>query len=105
MQSRHPTIGEVRGKGLMIGVEFVKDKATKEADVKVRDNTVDHAFLRGLLLLGCGMSTIRFAPPLNVTKAEIDEAMEIFEESLTLSENGQEPDLQGAQNEIHSIAS
>ncbi len=90
MQTRHPSIGEVRGIGLMIGVEFVKDRVTKEPDAVVRDLAVDHAFLRGLLLLGCAKSVIRFAPPLNVTKAQIDEAMEIFDESLSAAEAGQE---------------
>lgn len=104
IQMRHRSIGQVRGKGLMIGVEFVKDKTTKEADEKVRDNTVDNAFLRGLLLLGCGKSTIRFAPPLCVTRPEIDQAIEIFEEALTLSEQGVEPVMPGSQKEVHTIA-
>jgi 4-aminobutyrate aminotransferase len=91
MQARHPSIGQVRGKGLMIGVEFVKDRITKEPDEKVRDWAVDHAFYRGLLLLGCAKSVIRFATPLCVTKAEIDEAMDIFDESLSLAEDGVEP--------------
>jgi 4-aminobutyrate aminotransferase len=103
IQARHPSIGDVRGKGLMIGIEFVKDPATKAPDAKLRDYTVDNAFLRGLLLLGCGSSTIRFAPPLNVSKSEIDEAMAIFEDALVASERGEEP-LLGAQSEVHTIA-
>ena len=86
LQERHPSIGEVRGKGLMIGVEFVKDRQTAQPDAKLRDLMVDNAFLRGLLLLGCGKSVIRIAPPLNVTRSEIDEAMEIFEEAMIVSE-------------------
>lgn len=86
MMAQHPSIGDVRGKGLMIGVEFVKDRETKEPDEKIRDLVVDNAFLYGLLLLGCGKSTIRMTPPLSVTKAEIDEALSIFEEALTISE-------------------
>jgi 4-aminobutyrate aminotransferase len=105
IQERHPSMGEVRGKGLMIGIEFVKDRFTREADEKVRDLTVDNAFLRGLLLLGCGKSVIRIAPPLNVTRAEIDEAMVMFEDALTVSEQGHEPELMGTQNEVHNIAS
>lgn len=93
MMVQHPSIGEVRGKGLMIGVEFVKDRLTKEADYKLRDLIVDNAFLRGLLLLGCGSSVIRIAPPLNVTRSEIDEAMEIFEEALRVSEAGIEAEI------------
>jgi 4-aminobutyrate aminotransferase len=103
IQARHPSIGDVRGKGLMIGIEFVKDPATKAPDARLRDYTVDNAFLRGLLLLGCGTSTIRFAPPLSVTKSEIDEAMEIFEDALAASERGEEP-LLSAQSEVHTIA-
>lgn len=86
MMSRHPTIGEVRGIGLMIGVEFVKDPYSREPHEKLRDQIVEEAFQRGLLLLGCGKNTIRFTPPLNVTRNEIDEALEIFEEALTVSE-------------------
>jgi 4-aminobutyrate aminotransferase len=103
IQARHPAIGDVRGKGLMIGIELVKDPMTKAPDAKLRDYTVDNAFLRGLLLLGCGTSTIRFAPPLSVTKSEIDEAMEIFEDALAASERGEEP-LLSAQSEVHTIA-
>jgi 4-aminobutyrate aminotransferase len=90
VMDRHPSIGEVRGKGLMIGVEFVKDRDSKEYDVALRDRVVDTAFTYGLLLLGCGKSTIRFAPPLTVNKQEIDEAMAIFEEALRLSEKEEE---------------
>ena len=88
MMSRHRSIGEVRGTGLMIGVEFVKDPLTKTPDEALRDQVVDHAFRRGLLLLGCGKSTIRITPPLGVTRSEVDEALEIFETALTASEDG-----------------
>jgi len=83
---RHTTIGEVRGIGLMVGVEFVKDSDTREPADELRDLVVDNAFKRGLLMLGCGPSTIRFAPPLSVTRGEVDEALLIFEEALTVSE-------------------
>jgi 4-aminobutyrate aminotransferase len=86
MMSRHQSIGEVRGIGLMIGVEFVKDRETHEPHEKLRDQVVDEAFQRGLLLLGCGKSTIRITPPLNVSRAEIDEALQIFEEAITVIE-------------------
>jgi 4-aminobutyrate aminotransferase len=84
--ARHPSIGEVRGKGLMIGVEFVKDKATKERAPALRDEMIHGAFLRGLLLLGCGRNTVRFTPPLNVTTGEVDEALAIFEDALSEAE-------------------
>ncbi len=89
IQTRHPSIGDVRGKGLMIGVEFVKDKATKEANDAVRDLVEKYGFEYGLLLLGCGKSTIRLAPPLCLTKQEADEGLEIFEYALTLAEQKQ----------------
>lgn len=88
IMARHPSIGDVRGLGLMIGVEFVKDREAKTPDEQLRDRIVDLAFERGLLLLGCGKSVIRVAPPLSVSKAEIDEGLGIFEEALTLVEQG-----------------
>jgi 4-aminobutyrate aminotransferase len=87
-------IGDVRGKGLMIGVEFVQDRETKVPAEKMRDRVVDLAFNMGMLLLGCGKSVIRIAPPLSVSKAEIDEAMCIFEEAITHAER--EPNSQYA---------
>jgi 4-aminobutyrate aminotransferase len=89
IQARHPSIGEVRGKGLMIGVEFVKDKSTREPNEEVRNMIEDIGYEHGLLLLGCGKSTIRLAPPLCITKNEMDEALEIFEGSITMAEQKQ----------------
>jgi len=83
---RHPSMGDVRGIGLMIGVEFVKDKETKEHAVELRDDIVNLAFERGLLTLGCGISTIRISPPLSTSKSEVDEALVIFEEAITIAE-------------------
>ncbi len=84
--ARHPSLGNVRGKGLMIGVEFVHDKETKERGPDVRNAAVHNAFEHGLLLLGCGRNTVRLTPPLNVDKNTIDEGLEIFEHSVTLAE-------------------
>ncbi len=86
IMARHPRIGDVRGLGLMIGVEFVSDRKTKHADDAFRDRVTDLAFERGLILLGCGKSVIRIAPPLSVSKAEIDEGLTILEESISLAE-------------------
>ena len=83
---RHPSIGQVRGIGLMIGVEFVMDKQTREPAHDLRERVVDYAFRRGLLTLGCGKSTIRFSPPLSITRSEVDEGMEIFDEAIGLAE-------------------
>jgi 4-aminobutyrate aminotransferase len=86
LQVRHPSIGDVRGIGLMIGVEFVLDRETKEPAEKLQDRVVDLAFERGLLLLGCSKSVIRIAPPLSISKKEVDEGLVIFEEAVTLAE-------------------
>jgi len=84
--SRHPSIGQVRGIGLMLGIEFVKKAGWRHPDEALRDKVVNHSFERGLLLLGCGKSTIRISPPLSISKAEIDEGMLIFEAALTAAE-------------------
>lgn len=82
IQARQPCIGSVRGKGLMIGVELVKDSDSFEPAEKLRDRAVDVAFQSGLITLGCGKSTIRVAPPLNITTDVIDEGLGILEASL-----------------------
>jgi 4-aminobutyrate aminotransferase len=84
--TRHASIGDVRGKGLMIGVEFIKETKMRDPDSKMRDKVVDCAFEYGLITLGCGRSTLRFSPPLSVSQAEIDEGLEIFEHAVTLTE-------------------
>lgn len=88
LMARHPSIGDVRGKGLMIGVEFVKDRLSKEPAEALRERIVELAFQRGLLLLGCSKSTIRIAPPLSLTRQEADDGLAIFEEAITLAEKG-----------------
>jgi 4-aminobutyrate aminotransferase len=84
--TRHPSIGQVRGIGLMIGVEFVKNKQSKEPAHDLSERVVQRSFERGLLSLGCGKSTIRISPPLSITKSELDDGLEIFEESISLAE-------------------
>lgn len=84
LSRRYPFLGEVRGMGLMLGVELVKDCVTKEPAVEERNQIIQKAFRRGLLLLGCGESGIRFTPPLIVTRKEVDVAMEIFERCLRI---------------------
>ena len=81
---KHKLVGDVRGRGLMLGVEFVKDKKTKEYAAAERDRIVELAFERGILFLGCGPSTIRIAPPLIVTKNEVDVALDVLEEAITI---------------------
>ena len=79
---KHKLVGDVRGRGLMIGVEIVKDQQTKEYGTPERDRIVEAAFERGILFLGCGPSTIRIAPPLIVTKDEADVAIDVLEECI-----------------------
>jgi 4-aminobutyrate aminotransferase len=87
MQGRHPSMGDVRGKGLMIAVELVKDKQTKKRAPGLRDRLVWDCYLRGLLILGCGKNTVRFSPPLVINKAQVDQALGAFEDALTACEN------------------
>jgi 4-aminobutyrate aminotransferase len=82
LMTRHKLIGDVRGLGLMIGVELVRDRATKEAASTERDEIVQTCFRRGLLLLGCGVNTLRFCPPLVVTKEQCDTAIAILDDVL-----------------------
>ncbi len=82
---RHPHVGDVRGRGLMIGVELVQDKETRKPAAMMRDAVVDLAFERGLLLLGCGESTIRLCPSLVVRAEEAEIALDILEECIRLA--------------------
>jgi 4-aminobutyrate aminotransferase len=82
LEEKFECIGEVRGKGLMIGVELVIDRAGKAPARKLCDALINRAFQNGLLLLSCGVSTVRFMPPLMINAAIIDEAMNLLEISL-----------------------
>jgi len=75
-------VGDVRGLGLMIGVELVRGQASKEKAPELRDRVVDLAFERGLLVLGAGENTLRLCPPLTITRAQCDFAVETLEECL-----------------------
>jgi 4-aminobutyrate aminotransferase len=83
LMGKHRLIGDVRGRGLMIGVELVRDRTTKERAGEERDAVVNAAFGRGLLILGAGKNAVRFSPPLVLTRAEADTAVRIFDEALT----------------------
>lgn len=82
LERTYPIIGDVRGLGLMLAIEIVKDKETKEYAAEERDRIVQKAFLKGLLLLTCGRSAIRFCPPLILSKSDADIALSLFEECL-----------------------
>jgi len=75
-------IGDVRGKGLMIGVELVKDRKTKEPAVEERDEVMRRSWKKGVAIIGCGASTLRIAPPLTITRELVDTALDIIIESI-----------------------
>jgi 4-aminobutyrate aminotransferase len=82
LQARHPLIGDVRGKGLMVGIEFVRDRQTKERATTERDRIVDAMFARGVLVLGAGRNTIRLSPPLVLTKAQADACLQALDAAI-----------------------
>jgi 4-aminobutyrate aminotransferase len=86
MQDSHPLIGDVRGKGLMIGVEIVLDRETRAPAHDIRDAIVNHAFDHGLLLLGAGESVLRLMPPLLIDPTTVEEALDLFDSSLSAVE-------------------
>jgi 4-aminobutyrate aminotransferase len=88
IQARHETIGDVRGKGLMIGMELVTDRGARTPARELCDAVIHHSYQNGLILLSCGTSTVRFMPPLLITKSDVDEALSILEASLEEAEKG-----------------
>jgi 4-aminobutyrate aminotransferase len=82
LQQGYPCIGEVRGKGLMIGMELVTDRSTRAPARALCEAVLTRAYQQGLLLLSCGLSTVRFIPPLMINRAHVDEAMEMLEAAL-----------------------
>jgi 4-aminobutyrate aminotransferase len=82
LQQRNPLIGDVRGRGLMIGVELVKDPTTREPYPELADRLTERAFRKGLLLLGAGKSVIRLAPPLVLDEYDVETGIGILEECL-----------------------
>lgn len=86
IKARHPSIGDVRGKGLMIGVEFVLDRKSKEPAHELCERVMDLSFERGLLTLSCGKSVMRIAPALSIKTSEVDEGLQIFEQAISLAE-------------------
>ena len=82
LAERHPSVGDVRGLGLMIGVELVADRATREPAPGLVHALVQRAFERGLLLLGAGRSTLRIAPPLVIDEYDVDTALDMIDDCL-----------------------
>jgi 4-aminobutyrate aminotransferase len=93
LMEKHRIIGDVRGRGLMIGLELVRDRQTKERATKERDAVVRGCFSRGLLVLGAGQNAIRLSPPLVLTKQQADTALEILDQALSAqgSDPGSDP--------------
>jgi 4-aminobutyrate aminotransferase len=87
-QARHHLIGDVRGRGLMIGIECVRDLKTKEMAVEERNDIIQRCFRKGLLLLGAGQNVIRLVPPLIITKTEADAALDILDAVFQEVEHG-----------------
>jgi 4-aminobutyrate aminotransferase len=83
LMDKHLLIGDVRGRGLMVGVELVRNRETKERATDERNAVVTAAFRRGLLILGAGKNSIRFSPPLVLTRDEADTAVGLFDQALT----------------------
>jgi len=83
LQKEWECMGDVRGKGLMVAVELVKDRETKEPARDWRNGIITAAFRKGLLLLGCGENSIRFCPALIVSPQEIDTCLSIFSDALS----------------------
>jgi 4-aminobutyrate aminotransferase len=101
----HPIVGDVRGRGLMIGIEIVKDQKTREAAPLLRDRIVDLAFERGLLILGCGETSLRLAPPLVVQQGEVDVALEILEKCIGIAQGEHNVTETTYQESVHASQS
>ena len=82
LQRKHPLIGDVRGLGLMIGVELVRNRDTKERAIDERNALVQSMFRRGVLVLGAGKNAIRIAPPLVFTTSQADSLLRVMDEAL-----------------------
>jgi 4-aminobutyrate aminotransferase len=85
LMQKYECIGDVRGLGMMLGVEFVEDKTSMKTAPELRDRIEMECFNRGLIILGCGTNTIRWSPPLILTKENVDVALQIFDEAIAAS--------------------
>jgi len=85
LKQKYDCIGDVRGMGMMIGVEFVESRSSNKADADLRDRVEMACFERGLIILGAGANTIRWSPPLILTKENVDVALQIFDEAIAAS--------------------
>jgi 4-aminobutyrate aminotransferase len=83
LKNKYDCIGDVRGLGMMLGVEFVTDKTSLKPDSELRDRIEMECYKRGLIILGCGNNSIRWSPPLILTKENVDVALQIFDEVIS----------------------
>ena len=86
--SQHAVVGDIRGLGLMVGVEIVADRASRAPAPELRERILERAFERGLLLLGCGKSTIRLAPPLVIDREDAETAAAILDQAIAAAVAG-----------------
>lgn len=82
LMDKYDCIGDVRGLGLMVGVEFIKGKGSNAPDAELRERVERGCFERGLIILGCGASSIRWSPPLILSTEQADVAVDIFDEAI-----------------------
>ncbi len=82
LQEKYDVIGDVRGLGLMLALDFVKNRETKEYHPKLRDEILENAFRKGLLMLSTGRGAIRLIPPLTISEKEVDEGIEVLDRSI-----------------------
>jgi 4-aminobutyrate aminotransferase len=82
LQKKHECIGDVRGLGLMLATEFVSDRRSKAFDPKTKDRVVEEAWKRGLILLPCGKSSVRYIPPLCITREEADAGVDVLDAAI-----------------------
>jgi len=87
-REKHKIVGDIRGKGVMIGIEIVRDQKTKEKAPDLRNRLVQMGFQKGLLVLGSGDTTLRLAPPLIVEEEQADFALNVLEGCITELEEG-----------------
>jgi 4-aminobutyrate aminotransferase len=87
---KHPIVGDTRGRGLMIGIELVKNQETREPNPEARRNVIQGAFEQGLLILGCGESTVRLMPPLVVEREQADFALDVLEGCIAEAERNRD---------------
>jgi 4-aminobutyrate aminotransferase len=99
--SRFPVVGDVRGLGLMIGIELVRDQQTKEKAIVERESIINMAFERGLLILGAGDNVIRLSPPLTITTEQADFAMDVLEDCFSSLRADHDPAVNRNHSAVH----